>query len=72
MSHPNAITFNGAQLAQLRDFTDDERDAEISIGWFQERMPDSEGNEMPAGHYAWFTEHPEEGAIYLQPTFAGS
>jgi hypothetical protein len=61
----NRISLNGVQIAALLDFTDRELDAQITLGHFDDRRPDSEGNPMPAGLYAWFTEYPEEGAIYL-------
>jgi len=67
MNEKQTITLDGAQIAQLQGFADNEMDAQISIGWFPERKPDADGNEMPEGYYAWFTEYPDDGALLLEP-----
>jgi hypothetical protein len=67
MNNETTIKLDGSQIAQIQDFIDGELEAEISIKWFPESEPDKDGNDMPAGYYAWFHEYPEDGAIYLQP-----
>lgn len=68
------VTLNGRQVAELYDFMDlgaerthsltDGYVTDISIQWFDERPP-VDGLPSPAGYYAWFTEYPEEGSLYL-------
>lgn len=60
-----SLCLTGYQIEHLADFVDRERDTELTLAHFPERSPDADGNEMPAGLYAWFTEYPDEGALHL-------
>lgn len=65
------ITLTAPQLRQALDFVNpdkgdaDQQEDRLTIAWAKEST--SEGETRPAGLYAWFTEYPEEGAIYLDP-----
>jgi hypothetical protein len=62
---PAPLTLTGYQIEQLADFVDGERDTELTLAHFPKRPPDADGNEMPAGLYAWFSEYPDEGSLHL-------
>jgi hypothetical protein len=58
------VNINGFQLRHLADLVDGEDEAEITLGVFEEHKA-SNGERMPAGLYAWFSEYPEEGKLWL-------
>jgi hypothetical protein len=62
-SLPSELT--GYQVEHLADFVDREADAQISVARFDQDRTGSDGERMPAGLYAWFTEYPEEGQVWL-------
>jgi hypothetical protein len=67
------LEINGAQVAALVDFLDlngtpEARETPLSLCYYDEERKDKhEGDTMPPGLYAWFTEYPEEGQLWLDP-----
>ena len=68
------ITLNGKQIKGLLYFAcpdegdPDQLGSEITIDYFPGGENDPEtGEPIPSGYYAWFSEYPEEGSIYLEP-----
>ncbi len=59
-----AIQLTGLQVQHLWDFCGGELDAEVTIDRLEARTS-TDGEPMPAGLYAWFTEYPEEGCLFL-------
>lgn len=65
---PPTLGLNGYQIHRLWDFVDAEPEAEVTLGNFPERADMEDGTKMPAGLYAWFTDYPDEGSIWLPET----
>lgn len=63
------MNINGFQLMHLADFVDGERETELTLEVFPEHTANN-GEHMPAGLYAWFSEYPEEGKLWLPETEA--
>ena len=59
------IHMTGYQIHRLWDFVDAEPDAQVTLDVFPERPDLETGEKMPAGLYAWFTDYPDEGSIWL-------
>lgn len=59
------MELTGYQIKCLADFTDGEDIAEIIVEHFEASKDAETGEHMPAGLYAYFTEYPEEGRLYL-------
>ena len=68
----STITLNARQLRAALDLVNpdaddpDQQEAEVCIHWCDARKS-TEGDDMPAGYYAWDAEYPEEGCILLDP-----
>lgn len=62
-----AFDLTGYQIQRLWDFVDGDVESELSLAYFDEARPDLEDPEetMPAGLYAWFTDYPDEGSLWL-------
>lgn len=64
------VTLTGWQVRHLWDFLDlsggdSDDESDVTVQWFDEQPPDADGEPFPAGYYAYFTEYPEEGRLYL-------
>lgn len=60
------ITLTGYQIRTILDMVDAEDEAEITISYIDYDRPCVDSGEvMPAGLYAWFTDYPDEGSLYL-------
>lgn len=62
--HRNTLKFNLAQAIDLVAFFGGD-EADVSVAWFDAVESNAEGEAMPAGLYAWCTEYPEEGRVFL-------
>lgn len=60
--HP--ITLNGHELRNALQLATDDLETAISIQYKQDGK-DIDGEDAPAGYYAWYHEYPEEGSIRL-------
>lgn len=65
-----AFDLNGYQIKRLLDFVDSDDEAELSLAYFDEERDDLESpdEKMPQGLYAWFTDYPDEGSMWLPET----
>jgi len=65
------IHINGYQIKRLLDFIDGEDETPLTLDFVDHERPDGNSNDgeiMPAGLYAWFTEYPDEGSLWLPET----
>ena len=66
------LTLNARQLHQAHELANpdsgdtDQEEAEVTIAWMPAGV-DTDGAATPQGFYAWLTEYPEEGALFLDP-----
>lgn len=62
---------NGYQIKRLLDFVDNDDESEVSLAYIDHQRPDGNSNDgemMPKGLYAWYTDYPDEGSIWLPET----
>ncbi len=68
-----SVNLTGNQVKQLAEFVYPDEDDEqletlVSVQYFDTEATDKEtGEKRPKGYYAWLSEYPEEGSIYLEP-----
>jgi regulator of replication initiation timing len=68
----NRIRLNRAQVQEMLDYIDlcvVDVETEIIIGHQDVNTEPESGEQMPAGVYMWDGEYPEEGCMYLDPTY---
>lgn len=59
------MKLTGMQIQYLNDMMGGEYDSEGVTIDHREAHTSDEGEQMPEGLYAWFTEYPEEGYVWL-------
>jgi len=65
------VAINGYQIKRLLDFVDSDNEAELTLQYVDHERPDGNSNDgevMPEGLYAWFSEYPDEGSLWLPET----
>jgi hypothetical protein len=65
------MDINGYQIKRLLDFVDNENEAELTLRYVDHERPDGNSNDgemMPKGLYAWYTDYPDEGSMWLPET----
>lgn len=65
------LDINGYQIKRLLDFVDNEDESEVTLQYVDHERPDGNSNDgeiMPKGLYAWYTDYPEEGSMWLPET----
>lgn len=67
----HGLGINGYQIKRLLDFVDNEDESEVTLAYVDHERPDGNSNDgemMPKGLYAWYTDYPEEGSMWLPET----
>jgi hypothetical protein len=62
------LTLTGLQIQHMWDYCDGDLETELSIARYEEGKDQETDETMSAGLYAWFTEYPDEGRLYLPET----